>query len=102
MFIKEHEVVAGFCLHCGAREAAIMYSMQEDGDVLLTCLKREGPQSEPKLRTMACEDVDAISERIIELAMEREAILAAGETANEAAAWTLWVPDADDLAYLRW
>lgn len=101
MFIREHEVVAGFCLHCGAREDAIKASIQEDGDCTLSCLQRERPAGavmpEPTLRKLACEDADAISERMTELAMEREAIIAGNEQANEAVCFDandtfVWTP----------
>lgn len=62
-----HEFVDGWCLHCGLKENpnATQYG----------CLQRSilpGDMApEPKRREFACEDGDAISARIVELAKER-------------------------------
>ncbi len=96
MFIAGHEVVQGFCLHCGAREDAIVMSVSVEDGAQLSCKatgKAEGPRPEPALRTYAVDDADVIHQRIAELAQEREAAIARPSE---------WIAFIDDGGYLKW
>lgn len=70
MIINQHEWAGGpgsRCVYCGTMR-------REEGGSPLSCFSRE-VQPEPELRGIACEDGDAISARLAELAAERQAIL---------------------------
>lgn len=63
----------GFCLHCGATEAAINAAADPANEWTLGCVVRPKPDApEPRLRTSAVEDFDFIHERLGSLQRERE------------------------------
>lgn len=65
--IRQHEVLAGACKHCGA------VNVGPD----LTCILREGnaPARDTGPRTRAADDYDTISARMAELAAEKAAAM---------------------------
>lgn len=94
MFVAGHEVIQGFCLHCGAREDAITASLSVEDGAQLTCRASRKPDEtrpEPSLRTYAVDDIDVIHQRIAELAKEREAAVAAPSE------WHTWIGPTEEM-----
>lgn len=75
MFIGQHEVINKNCIHCGAHEDAIRQG--EANKTPLTCPTRQPPRGEevrpePAIRESVVDDANFISQRLAELAKERD------------------------------